>query len=72
MDFRERIVMIPEVRFGKAVVKGTRLTVGEILGYLAAGDSPEGIVEEFPQLGLADVRACLAYAATKEHLVLGL
>ena len=68
MDYRERIVRDPDVRFGKPVVKGTRISVADVLEFLAAGDSPEEILVEFPQLKLDDIRACLAFAADRERL----
>jgi uncharacterized protein (DUF433 family) len=67
MDFQGRIVVDPEIRFGKPTIKGTRLTVGDILEYLAGGDSEEEILAEFPQLEREDVRACLAFAAERER-----
>ena len=67
MDYRERIVVDPELRFGKPVIKGTRICVSDILQYLAAGDSEAEILAEFPQLKLEDIRACLAFAADRER-----
>lgn len=72
MDPLERIVVDPAVRFGKPTVRGTRLTVGEILGYLAAGRSEEGLLREFPQITHQDVLACLAFAAERERRTLSL
>lgn len=62
----ERISIDPAVRFGKPCVKGTRITVGEVLGFLARGTSPQQLVAEFPQLRVEDVLACLAFAAERE------
>jgi uncharacterized protein (DUF433 family) len=70
MDLLERIVADPAVRFGKACIRGTRITVGDILGYLAAGMTAEKIVADFPELTADDVRACLAYAAERERRTL--
>jgi len=70
MGLLERIVIDPAVRFGKPCVRGTRITVGDILSYLAAGMVAETIVAEFPQLTVDDVRACLAYAAERERRTL--
>lgn len=67
MDYRERIIVDPRVRFGKPTVQGTRITVGDILGYLAAGMSEDEILAEFPQLAREDIRACLAFAAERER-----
>jgi uncharacterized protein (DUF433 family) len=67
MDYRNRIVIDPEIRFGKPSVKGTRITVGDVLSYLASGMSEQQILTDFPQLTHDDIRACLAFAAEREH-----
>ena len=67
MDYRERIAIDPEVRFGKPVVRGTRITVGDVLSYLAGGMSEDAILADFPQLSREDIRACLAFAADRER-----
>lgn len=59
----------PAVRSGKVVIRGTRIAVTDILGYMAGGDSLETILEEFPQISRDDVLACLAYAADRDALV---
>jgi len=69
MDYRDRIVIDPEVRFGKPYVRGTRITVGDVLSYLASGMREEEILADFPQLKNEDIRACLAYAAERERRV---
>ncbi len=61
------ITITSEVRFGKPCVRGTRITVGDILGYLAGGMSDEEILADFPQLTRESIRACLAYAAERER-----
>ena len=66
-DYHQRIVLDPEIRFGKPVVRGTRMTVGDVLGYLAGGMSENDLLSEFPVLTREDIRACLAYAADREH-----
>jgi uncharacterized protein (DUF433 family) len=63
----ERITVDQSVRFGKPCVRGTRITVGDVLSYLAAGMAEEQIVAEFSQLTREDIRACLAYAAERER-----
>lgn len=63
----ERITVDQSVRFGKPLVRGTRITVGDVLSYLAAGMTEEQIVSEFSQLTREDIRACLAYAAERER-----
>jgi uncharacterized protein (DUF433 family) len=67
MDYRNRIVIDPEIRFGKPSVKGTRITVGDVLSYLASGMSEQQILADFPQLTEDDIRACLAFAAERER-----
>lgn len=71
MSLLKRISIDPAVRFGKPCIRGTRITVGDVLGYLAGGTSEEQLLKEFPQLVLEDVRACLAYAAERERRTIG-
>ncbi len=63
----DRISIDPNVRFGGPCVRGTRITVGEILGYLAGGMSDSELLADFPQLTQDDIRACLTYAAERER-----
>ncbi len=67
MDYRTRIVVDSEVRFGKPTVRGTRITVGDVLSYLASGMNEDEILADFPQLSREDLRACLAFAAERER-----
>lgn len=67
MDYRDRIIVDPEVRFGKPTIRGTRISVGDILAYLAGGMSEDEILADFPQLAREDIRACLAFAAERER-----
>jgi uncharacterized protein (DUF433 family) len=67
MDYRDRIVIDPEIRFGKPSVRGTRITVGDVLSYLASGMSQQQILADFAQLTSDDIRACLAFAAERER-----
>jgi uncharacterized protein (DUF433 family) len=62
----------PAVRFGKPCIRGTRTTVGDVLGYLAAGLTAEMVVADFPELTTDDVRAYLAYAAERERRTLSI
>jgi len=68
-SYTEIITINPEKRFGKPCVKGTRIAVYDVLGWLAAGMSNEEIISDFPELTLDDIYACLAYAADKEHKI---
>lgn len=72
MSLLERISVDPAIRFGKPCVRGTRLTVGDVLGYLAGGMSDDQVLTDFPQLTKDDIRACLAYAAERERRTLGI
>lgn len=58
----ERITFNPAIFGGKPIIRGRRLAVEHVLGMLAAGDSPETILEGYPWLESEDIRACLAYA----------
>lgn len=70
MNLLDRIAVDPAIRFGKPCVRGTRISVGDVLGYLAGGMSEAQILADFPQLTSDDVRACLAYAAERERRTL--
>ena len=62
IQWQDHIESSPEVLKGKPRVKGTRIPVSLILGYLASGSSPDEIIEEFPDLMAEDISACLVYA----------
>lgn len=70
MDLRARIVLDPAVRSGKPTVRGTRITVTDVLEYLAGGMGVDDLLAEFPSLAADDVRAVLAYAAERERRIL--
>ena len=61
-NWRDRIVSTPDVLRGKPRIRGTRIPVALVLGYLSAGLANEKIIEEFPDLDADDIRACLDYA----------
>jgi uncharacterized protein (DUF433 family) len=67
MDFRERLTIEPGLRGGKPSVRGTRITVYDVLSYLAAGMTVDEVLADFPSLSRDDVLACLSYAAEREH-----
>ena len=67
MNLLDRIDIDPSVRFGKPCIRGTRISVGDVLGYLAGGMSEDRLLADFPQLVREDIRACLAYAAERER-----
>ncbi len=67
MDYRKIITIEPGKRGGKPCIRGTRMTVTDVLEYLAGGMSEEEILEDFPDLTAEDIRACLAFAADRER-----
>jgi uncharacterized protein (DUF433 family) len=67
MDWRQIITVDPDKRSGKPCIRGMRVTVSDVLDYLASGMSPEEIVADFPYLTLDDIRACLSFAAERER-----
>jgi len=62
-DLLSRITIEDGKRSGRPCIRGIRITVGDVLGWLAAGDSVETILEHHPDLEEDDIRACLAYGA---------
>lgn len=72
MTSLDRISIDPTVRFGKACVRGTLPTVGEVLEHMAGGISEAEVLASFPQLTHEDVLACLAYAAERERRTLSI
>ena len=67
MNYKDIITIDPAKRGGKPCIRGLRITVYDVLEYLAAGMSEEQIIAEFPDLTRDDVRACLAFAADRER-----
>jgi len=65
--WEDRITIDPEVRSGKPCVRGTRITVYDVLEYMAGGMSEHQILQDFPDLAREDLRACLAFAAARER-----
>ena len=65
-DLNEYIVLDKQIRFGKPTIKNTRITVADVLSWLAEGLTTENIIENFPQLSREQISACLRYAASKE------
>jgi uncharacterized protein (DUF433 family) len=70
MLWNERITLEPGKRGGKPCIRGMRITVADVLGYLASGMSSEEILDDFPYLEREDILACLSYAANKERIEL--
>ncbi|MEX0874709.1 MAG: DUF433 domain-containing protein [Actinomycetota bacterium] len=67
MDYRERITIEPGKRGGKPTIRGLRITVYDVLDYLAGGMTEAEIVSDFPDLTPEDVKACIAFAADRER-----
>ena len=67
MSLEDRISIDPAIRSGKPCIRGTRITVYDILEYLAGDMSQEQILEDFPALTRADIRAALEFAAIRER-----
>lgn len=67
VDYKNFIQRNPNKRFGKPCVRNTRITVYDVLGWLAAGMDSKEILEDFPELTMDDIKACLAYAADRER-----
>ena len=71
MSYAELITIDPGRRSGKPCVRDTRITVYDVLDYLASGMTEAEILNEFPELASLDIRACLAFAADRERRLLG-
>lgn len=69
MSYHDTITLEPGKRGGKPCIRGLRIAVADVLGWLAGGMTMAEIMEDFPELTEADIRACLAYAADREHRV---
>ena len=67
MSYQERITIEPGKRGGKPCIRGLRITVQDVLEYLAGGMSEAEILADFPELEAEDIRACLAFAADRER-----
>ena len=67
MDYLKIITIEPDKRSGKPCIRGTRMTVTDVLEYLASGMTHEELLADFPDLTEEDIRACLAFAAERER-----
>jgi uncharacterized protein (DUF433 family) len=70
VGYRDLITIEPDKRGGKPCIRGMRITVYDVLEYLAAGMTHQEILEDFPYLTEDDIRACLSYAADREKVLL--
>jgi len=67
MGWEERVVVDPEVRSGKPCIRGTRITVYDVLEYMAGEMTEAEILNDFPGLTSEDLKACIAFAAARER-----
>jgi uncharacterized protein (DUF433 family) len=67
MDYSKFIAIDSNIRFGKPYLIGTRISVADVLGWMASGMTTEEILSDFPELKLEQIRACLAFAADREQ-----
>ena len=67
MNWQDRVTVDAGIRSGKPYIRGTRITVYDVLEYLAGGMSEDQILSDFPDLTREDIRACLAFAAARER-----
>jgi len=65
--YNKIIKIIPDKRFGKPCIRNTRIIVFDILGWLGSGINYDEVLSDFPKLTIAEIRACLMYAADREH-----
>ena len=70
MAYQDRITIEAGKRGGRPCVRGLRIAVADVLGWLAAGMSHTEIISDYPELTEEDIRACLAYAAERERRLL--
>jgi uncharacterized protein (DUF433 family) len=69
IDYKQHITINSEIRFGKPTIIGTRITVFDVLNWLANGMTINEIIEDYPELEEDQIKACLAYAADREHKI---
>jgi len=67
MQYQDYIEMVPGKRSGKPCIKNTRVTVYDVLEWLALPMTPEEISEDYPEIKIEHIQACLAFAASREH-----
>lgn len=72
MDYKDRITLNPLIRSGKPTIRGMRITVADVLGWLASGMTNEEILFDYPELTLEDIFACLGYAADSQNRIVSL
>jgi uncharacterized protein (DUF433 family) len=70
MNYQDIVTIEPGKRGGRPCIRGMRIAVADVLGWLAAGMSSSDIIADYPELTQQDIHACLAYAADRERRVL--
>jgi uncharacterized protein (DUF433 family) len=69
IDYKPYITINSQMRFGKPTIIGTRITVFDILFWMSNGMTINEIIEDFPELNENQIKACLSYAADREHKI---
>lgn len=69
IDYKQYIAIDSEIRFGKPTIIGTRITVFDVLNWMANGMTINDIIEDFPELNEIQIKACLLYGADREHKI---
>jgi uncharacterized protein (DUF433 family) len=69
LDYKKYITIDPKKRFGKPIIVGTRISVYDVLNWLANGMTKENILEDFPELNADKINACLLFAANRENRI---
>lgn len=69
VDYKKHITIDPNKRFGKPIISGTRISVYDVLNWLANGMSKKQILRDFPELDENKINACLSFAANRENRI---
>lgn len=69
MDYKDHITIDSEIRFGRPIVAGTRISVHDVLNWLSMGMEKQDIIRDFPELNEEKINACLAFAADRENRI---
>ncbi len=67
VDYKKYITIDPHKRFGKPIIRGTRISVYDVLNWLANGMTKTEIISDFPELDENSINACLSFAANREN-----
>ena len=69
VDYKKHITIDPTKRFGRPIILGTRISVYDVLNWLANGMTKEAIINDFPELDENKINACLSFAANRENRI---